>query len=433
MAESAGTGTVRKVVMVSDATYGGAAIACRRLYSALRRQGRYRPRWIAGHGRYDLADLVAERRPGLGETLLRRAIARLQVPGGPDIRRYRAAANRWCNARDLRRLVVQERPAVVHLHNLHEWVSFRFLEMLPRDVPLVWSLHDMWPLTGYCFLALDCERYRDGCGEACPEAGMWGGMPRSVRAEWRRRQRFYLRNASRLVMVSPSAWGADMARQRFGNMVRVEKIANCLDLDTFRPLGSKAAVRETLGVPVHGPVVLLGAMGITTRAKGFDDIVTALGKVRQKHKMDFTVVAFGVVGEGVSLPGQWIHAGRIDDERLLNMYYNCADVFISASRVEMFGYTLAESIAAGTPCVAYRTGACSEIIRHGQTGYLAQPGSADDLADGLHRVLRLSISNQGQARQNCRTAAEETFGMAGPAARYADVMDDVVDRVGAQW
>ncbi len=35
------------------------------------------------------------------------------------------------------------------------------------DKPIVWTLHDLWPLTGGCHIPHNCSRFKEGCG-LCP-------------------------------------------------------------------------------------------------------------------------------------------------------------------------------------------------------------------------------------------------------------------------
>ena len=39
---------------------------------------------------------------------------------------------------------------------------------MPRELPIVWTLHDMNPFTGGCHYSGDCGKFRESCG-ACPE------------------------------------------------------------------------------------------------------------------------------------------------------------------------------------------------------------------------------------------------------------------------
>ena len=65
------------------------------------------------------------------------------------------------------RQVEQLAPDILNLH----WVSGGFvpIEALAQfQQPLVWTLHDMWPMTGGCHYSHGCDRYQKACGR-CPQ------------------------------------------------------------------------------------------------------------------------------------------------------------------------------------------------------------------------------------------------------------------------
>lgn len=47
-----------------------------------------------------------------------------------------------------------------------------------------------------------------------------------------------------------------------------------------------------------------------------------------------------------------------------------------------------ESLACGTPCVAFNVGGTPDMIEHERTGYLARPYEIKDLGRGIAWVLR---------------------------------------------
>jgi UDP-glucose:tetrahydrobiopterin glucosyltransferase len=58
---------------------------------------------------------------------------------------------------------------------------------------------------------------------------------------------------------------------------------------------------------------------------------------------------------------------------------------------EPFGLTAVEAMATGTPVIAYRRGAAEEIIKHGETGFLVEPGErahAAAFVDDLYDIPR---------------------------------------------
>jgi glycosyltransferase involved in cell wall biosynthesis len=81
---------------------------------------------------------------------------------------------------------------------------------------------------------------------------------------------------------------------------------------------------------------------------------------------------------------------------------------------EPFGLTAVESMATGTPVIAYRRGALEEIIRHGETGFLVEEGErayAAALVDDLFDI----------PRARCRAHVEANFAL--------DEMIDAYERV----
>ncbi|MCC7205517.1 MAG: glycosyltransferase family 4 protein [Phycisphaeraceae bacterium] len=64
-----------------------------------------------------------------------------------------------------------------------------------------------------------------------------------------------------------------------------------------------------------------------------------------------------------------------------------SSVVVVASRWENFANTLLESVIAGCPTVASRTGGLSEIVEHERNGLLCESGSVESLADEMGRLL----------------------------------------------
>lgn len=79
---------------------------------------------------------------------------------------------------------------------------------------------------------------------------------------------------------------------------------------------------------------------------------------------------------------------------------------------EPFGLVVVESLAVGTPVIAWRRGAMPEIVRDGATGFLVS--SVDEAVDAVRRLGAVE-------RSACRSDAEQRFSAATMAAAYADV------------
>ncbi len=85
---------------------------------------------------------------------------------------------------------------------------------------------------------------------------------------------------------------------------------------------------------------------------------------------------------------------------------------------EPFGLVLIESLACGTPVIAYPNGSVPEIITDGDTGFLV--GSVDEAVDAVNRLPELS-------RRRCRDVFEERFTTTRMMQDYLAIYDALLE------
>jgi glycosyltransferase involved in cell wall biosynthesis len=91
-----------------------------------------------------------------------------------------------------------------------------------------------------------------------------------------------------------------------------------------------------------------------------------------------------------------------------------ADVVVLPSVAEAFGLVLVEAMALRRPIVATNTGGIPELIQHGESGWLVDPGSSPALAEGILKLLRdhalaQRLGERGRARALERFRFESTM------------------------
>ena len=95
---------------------------------------------------------------------------------------------------------------------------------------------------------------------------------------------------------------------------------------------------------------------------------------------------------------------------------------------EPFGLVMIESLAAGTPVVAFRNGSVPEVIEHGRTGFIVE--SVDEMVDAVAHVGEIDPAE-------CRRVAEERFGVEGfvsaHEAAYSSLLDEVPSATTGSW
>jgi glycosyltransferase involved in cell wall biosynthesis len=159
-------------------------------------------------------------------------------------------------------------------------------------------------------------------------------------------------------------------------------VANGVDLDHFRPPpatpGHRRAVRQSLGLPPDGPLVLSG--GRLRGVKRLDTLVQAC-RMAGAHLV--------LVGEGPEasrlgrLPGVAVRA-PVDD---LRPYLDAAHVYASASQTEGLSNAMLEAMASGLPVAAVPASGVRGLLGDGR-GALAADAGAPALACAIAGLLR---------------------------------------------
>jgi hypothetical protein len=119
-------------------------------------------------------------------------------------------------------------------------------------------------------------------------------------------------------------------------------------------------------------------------------------------------------------------AGRLPQDEV-DRRLQAADLFVAPSRYESFGLIFLEAMRWGTPVIGTTAGGVPEVIEHGKSGWLVPPGSPDELANAIVRVLtapelRDKLGAAGRER------AETTFAVGTMVRRMEEVYAEVVAR-----
>ncbi|CAN2038983.1 Glycosyltransferase [Candidatus Magnetomoraceae bacterium gMMP-15] len=314
-------------------------------------------------------------------------------------------------------------PDIVHLH----WICGGFIkiESLARiNKPIVWTLHDMWAFTGGCHYSGECHNYCQSCGQ-CPQLSSQN-IKNISHWVWNRKQKVY--NNLDLTVVTLSQWMTECVKNSslFKN-IRVKLIPNGLNLQQYKPI-DKSLARELLNLPHDKKLILFGAMRATSdKRKGFQYLQPALQKLSANFMQDMEIIVFGSSKPenppDFGFPSHYL--GVFHDDISLALLYSAADVFIAPSVEDNLPNTVLESIACGTPCVAFNIGGMPDMIDHKINGYLANPFEIEDLAQGISWVLKDSERHQ-KLCHNARQKAEKEFSQELQAKRYLELYQEIL-------
>jgi glycosyltransferase involved in cell wall biosynthesis len=396
----------RVLLLSTDDSYGGAAIATYRLHRGLIDSGTYSRMVVRKKSTDDFTVIGPETKVKFIHSGLAAFLDRLPVQLFTR-GYYTEFQSAIFGYSDVTQQIEIFNPDIVHLH----WIVSGFLtvETIKKiKKPLIWTIHDMWAFTGGCHYAFDCDRYQNACG-CCPILKSntkydlsHFNLARKIKA-WKDLD---------ITIVSPSRWLSECAKKSslFRNC-NIETIPNGLDLNVFKPI-PKITARKSLSLPIDKKILLFGANNVLDgERKGIHHLNEALNELSKMNLNDeVELVIFGCsepeVRPDYGFKSRYI--GRLHDPYSLALLYSAVDVLVAPSKQDNLPNTAIEAMACGTPVVSFNIGGMSDIVIHKETGYLAEPFVSVELANGIYWVIS-NIEQLEQLSINSRKYVEKTF------------------------
>lgn len=408
-------------------TGGGAARAAYRVHSGLLRRGHDSRMLVLKKWSFDKSidrftpstRLVDRFRSRLRERRVRRDLQAYTQPEGAEL--YTDDRTPWGD-QPLRNLPDCD---IVNFHWLAGFIDyegfFGYFSRVRRNVPLVWRMADMAPVTAGCHYDQGCGKFVDRCG-ACPALGSANDNDLSRESWHRRHNALAAIPDSRLHLVATSRWIGEQAAKssllgRFGCTI----IPNALDTNVFQPR-DKGFSRQMLDLPQDARIVLFAADSAKHPRKGWAQLAAAVEGIEGLE--DLVLVA---VGGKAELGGKHrlINTGRIEDDRILSLAYSAADLFIIPSLQESFGQTAIESMACGTPVIGFAAGGIKDTVRPGITGELVPVGDVQGLRSQIVALLQ-DEPRRRQLSQQCRQVALADYAIEVQAAQYESLYQSLI-------
>lgn len=276
-------------------------------------------------------------------------------------------------------------PDVVHLSELHAY----FINLSPflralqkRGLPVVWTFHCDFMLTGKCGVADTCTRFTSGCGH-CPRLREYPAtlLFDHTHAMWTQKKKL-LQGLPRLRLTTPSAWLKERVALTHLAHVPCDVIPNGVDTAVFRPEDGSAKRRE-LGLSATQRVVLAVGADLMSSNKGGRHV---LDLARRMTETRFLLVDSHPIAE--PLPKNCTALSPRQNHQALAGLYAVADAFILCSRFETFSMTCAEALCCGTPVCGFQAGAPETVFDAPHARFVPY-GDIDALESLLRRTLAM--------------------------------------------
>jgi glycosyltransferase involved in cell wall biosynthesis len=294
---------------------------------------------------------------------------------------------------------------VVLLHRITRFLTVAEIAAVHEHYacPLVWVLHDQFPVTGGCHYSGTCDGFTRSCGR-CPQLRSDDPEDPS-RVVWRRKERAL--TGLPLTFVAPSREAVRWVRESslFGEHP-VAEIVQPIDADVYRPV-DRAAARTVLGLPADARVILVGAPDLEVPRKGGREARAALRRLAglEAHLLVVGDYAGHFLAD-TPFPGRAL--GRLADDLALALAYQAADVFLSPSVADAGPMMVPEALLCGTPVTAFDVGCAPDLLVRPELGRVAPLGDTAALADALAATLEMPDTDAARAARREAASAYES-------------------------
>ena len=415
-----------KILLISTSDRkGGAAIACLRLFNALKKNGTdvkmlVRDKLTDTEGVYTVNTNIFKK----FINFMAFAAERLQLLFALSLKRknlFKLSTGRFGCFHLASHPLVKEAD-VINIHwSSQGMVSLKAIrQLIQQGKKIVFTMHDMHYFTGICHYAKSCTNYMEQCGNCIY---LKNGAHNNDLSRKVFNQKLEIPDRSGLKYVACSNWLSDIARKS-GLMQDNEifSVPNTIDTEVYRPFDKDYAKNE-FGIK-NKKVILCGADNFSDKRKGYKYLLESLNYIHDIKPQYNNEIAILVFGKGditpfKKLPYEIHHAGYLSDGKSLSKLYSAGDVFVMPSLEDNLPNTIMEALACGTPCAAFNIGGIPQMIEDGVNGKLVPVKNPVLLAHAIIDIL--FESDTINMSQEARRRVETNFSEPIVAMRYNQI------------
>ena len=318
----------------------------------------------------------------------------------------RHGAGSYFATKSLVRKIEEIKPDIIHLHNLHGYyinLKILFDYLASSGIPVVWTLHDCWSVTGHCvhFENINCTKWMDGCYD-CPAIKGYPASWFTDNSEVNFQIKKNLFNSvDNLTLVPVCNWLGNIIGKSYLSGKSRHVIYNGIDTDVFKPRELHPDLVDKL-CAFKEEFIVLAVASAWNDTKGFQDIL----KLAEDLTDDYHMVVVGLNRRQIrGLPGNITGIEHLNNVIRLAEIYSCADVFINPTYQDTLPTVNIESIACGTPVVIYNTGGSADIVND-KTGIVVETGNLMALKKAVEEICHCG---KRKYKNDCRDYAVRMF------------------------
>ncbi len=269
------------------------------------------------------------------------------------------------------------------LVNLH-WINCETIslsEIKKINKPIVWTLHDMWPIMGIYHYSLD-KKYFNQDTKSIIVKKYFNFLDNFIK---KKKEKLFFEK--KINIVSPSKWLLDEVKKTKLPFNKTLTIPNPIDTKLFQKKKKITKLKKKYQIPLDRKILLYSSLKIDDKRKGYE-VIKKL--INMKANKDYIFIFLGINDflYKENYPSNVKFIKETFNENEIVEIYSISDVLLFPSIIDNFPNTILEAMSCSLPCVAFNCFGMKEIITHKNNGYLAMPYPVESFSKGINFILK---------------------------------------------
>ena len=260
---------------------------------------------------------------------------------------------------------------------------------------------DQFLLGGGCHYPFNCKGYEKGC-VSCPALTFNKSLAKRV---FKKRFQYFSRTPLTIIGTT-----YDIKRMKTVPFLKNKTFVPNVGVPDIPFVKTKVDARKELGISNDDFLILSGANSLSDPRKGIDLLIKSINyfsETIEDRKVTFLLpgnnaeIIVKLIDSKISV----ITPGFINESQLFTLYY-ASDVFVSPSLDDSGPYMVNFAIACGRPVVSFPIGIALDLVVDGKTGFIANYGDSESLAESIRKVYHLSNEELIEISKECNKMME---------------------------
>lgn len=291
---------------------------------------------------------------------------------------------------------------IIHLHWINKgFINIKTLSEIKK--PIIWTCHDLWPVSGGCHLSLGCTNFKTNCGN-CHFLKHPSNDDLSAKI-WQFKNQIY--ENLNLTFISPSEWmNKNIDESSLGKAHPHYTINNGIDTSIFKYSNTRTKNKFVIGFV---------AANLNDKNKALYRLIEAINLLPNKESYRLLLVGNQKEDFNFQIPIEYQIVSNINKKELIAEFYSEMDVLINTSSIETFPTILMEAYSCGTPCLGFKIGGIPEIINK-MNGKCIEPFDLLELSKAI-----LEIFHNKSDKEQISKKAQMLFSISQTSKEYISV------------